>query len=379
MKYLRRVLLGAGLVMATLVVDWPTARSTAWAAGDSRPPKVFTDSREGMPRVFHKISVADLPIPNTAELVDVGHHVIPRPAHAWPQAPADFKVQLFAEGLGNPRLIRTAPNGDVFVTEGEPGRILVYRGMGDDGRVASVHVFASGLALPFGIAFYPLGPNPKYVYIANTKSVVRFPYHNSDLIASGPKEVIVPVLPGFRRQSGGGHWSRNIVFSPDCKKMFISVGSRFNITNSDESPAPVHQADILEANPDGTGLQVLGWGIRNPVGLAINPETGDLWASVNEQLTFYEGKQFPSEYGDNIFVAEHGSSNRAWRTGYKVIRVPIKDGRATGEYADFLTGFVTPSGDVWGRPVGVGVAPDGTLLVTDDEGNCIWRVSYVGP
>ena len=321
-----------------------------------------------------------------------------------------------------------------------PGRIKVYRGISKDGEAASVHVFTSGLTLPFGIAFYPPGPDPNYVYIANTDSVVRFPYQNGDLEASGPKQVIVPNIPGFGRLRGGGHWTRDIAFSPDGKRMFVSVGSHSNVDDTDTTPAEFHRADILVANPDGTDLHVYAWGIRNPVGLAVSPQTGELWASVNErdqlgdnlppdyithvqeggfygwpwyyigahqdprlagkhpelrdkvivpdvllqphnaslELTFYEGDQFPAEYRGDIFAAEHGSWNRAVRTGYEVICVPLKDGHATGEYEDFLTGFVTPHGDVWGRPVGVAVAPDGSLLVTDDGGNCIWRVSYVG-
>ena len=328
----------------------------------------------------------------------------------------------------------------MFVAESEPGRIKVYRGINKDGEAATAHVFTSGLTLPFGIAFYPPGPDPNYVYIADTDSVVRFPYKNGDLETSGPKQVIVPNLPSFGRLRGGGHWTRDIAFSPDGKRMFVSVGSRSNVDDTDNNQAEFHRADILVANPDGSDLRVYAWGIRNPVGLAVSPQTGELWASVNErdllgdnlppdyithvqeggfygwpwyyigahqdprhagkhpelrdkvivpdvllephnaslELTFYGGDQFPKEYQGNIFAAEHGSWNRSVRTGYEVIRVPLKDGHASGEYEDFLTGFVTPDGGVWGRPVGVTVASDGSLLVTDDGGNCIWSVSYVG-
>ncbi len=326
------------------------------------------------------------------------------------------------------------------MAESQPGRIRVYRGINKDGEAATVHLFTSGLTLPFGIAFYPPGSDPSYVYIADTDSVVRFPYKNGDLAASGPKQVIVPNIPSFGRLRGGGHWTRDLAFSPDGKRMFVSVGSHSNVDDTDGNTAEFHRADILVANPDGTDLRVYAWGIRNPVGLAVSPQTGELWASVNErdllgdnlppdyithvqdggfygwpwfyigshqdprhagkhpelrdkvvlpdvllephnaslELTFYEGDQFPKKYQGDIFAAEHGSWNRSVRTGYEVIRVPLKDGHATGEYEDFLTGFVTPDGGVWGRPVGVAVAPDGSLLVTDDGGNCIWRVSYVG-
>jgi glucose/arabinose dehydrogenase len=442
MNPVNRIVLGVGLVSVWLIAALKVPSPWAWAESGTDPANVeaFAGFREEKPGTIHKITVSELPPPYATPGVDRGPQMVPRPANAWPQAPAGFKVQEFASGLQNPRLIRTAPNGDVFVAESEPGRILVYRGITSDGKPASVHVYASGLTLPFGIAFYPPGPNPSFVYIANTDSVIRFRYRNGDVEASEPKQVIVPNVPGFGRLRGGGHWTRDIVFSKDGKQMFVSVGSRTNVSDTDNNPEEYHRADILVANPDGSDLQVFAYGIRNPVGLAINPQTGQLWASVNErdqlgdnlppdyithvqkggfygwpwyyigghqdprlagkhpelrdkvivpdvllqphnaslEMLFYEGNQFPVEYRGDAFAAEHGSWNRAVRTGYEVICVPIKDGHASGEYEDFLTGFVTPQGDVWGRPVGVATASDGSLLVTDDGGNCIWRVSYVG-
>lgn len=362
--------------------------------------------------------------------------MIQRPRDAWPHAPAGFKVELYAEGLNNPRQIRKAPNGDLFVSESRPGRVKVFRGAGKEGKPESVHIFSSGFVLPFGMAFYPPGSSPQYVYVANTDSVVRIPYQNGDVTARGPREVIVPNLPGFGRLRGGGHWTRDIVFSPDGKRMFISVGSRSNA--DDGNSAEHHRANVLIANPDGSDLRVYAWGIRNPVGIAVNPLNGELWASVNERdglgdnlppdyvirvqeggfygwpwyyiggnadprhqgkhpelkdkviipdvlvqphnaslgMTFYDGEQFPREYHGDVFAGQHGSWNKAIRTGYEVIRVPLQNGRATGEYIDFLTGFVTSDGDVWGRPVGVAVGNDGALFVTDDGSNSIWRVSY---
>jgi glucose/arabinose dehydrogenase len=442
MNPVNRIVLGVGLVSVWLIAALKVPSPWAWAKSGSDPANVetFADFRDEKPGTIHKITVSELPRPYATPGVDHGPQMVPRPANAWPQAPGGFKVQEFASGLQNPRLIRTAPNGDVFVAESEPGRILVYRGITKDGKSASVHVYASGLTLPFGIAFYPPGPNPSFVYIANTDSVIRFRYRNGDVEASEPKQVIVPNVPGFGRLRGGGHWTRDVVFSKDGKQMFVSVGSRTNVSDTDNNPEEYHRADILVANPDGSDLQVFAYGIRNPVGLAINPQTGQLWASVNErdqlgdnlppdyithvqkggfygwpwyyigghqdprlagkhpelrdkvivpdvllqphnaslEMLFYEGNQFPAEYRGDAFAAEHGSWNRAVRTGYEVICVPIKDGHALGEYEDFLTGFVTPQGDVWGRPVGVATASDGSLLVTDDGGNCIWRVSYVG-
>jgi glucose/arabinose dehydrogenase len=390
--------------------------------------------------VIHKITPRDLPAPFETKSVDNGPKLVPKPDSAWPEAPPGFKVEQYATGLENPRLIRPAPNGDLFLAESRPGRIKVLRGVDSSGKAETVEVFASDLKEPFGIAFYPLGPNPKYVYVANTDSVVRFPYSNGALKAGGSAETVVASLPGGGRLRGGGHWTRDIAFSKDGKKLFISVGSLTNVDDPDTNANEFHRADILVTNPDGSDLQVYAWGIRNAVGIAVDQGTGLLWCSVNErdllgdnlppdyithveqggfygwpwyyiggnqdprhagkhpelkdkvivpdvllqphdaslEMAFYDGRQFPADYRGHIFAAEHGSWNKAVRTGYEVIRVPVKNGKATGEYQDFLTGFVTADGDVWGRPVGVAVAKDGSLIVTDDGTNSAWRVSYTG-
>ena len=395
----------------------------------------FDDYRTEKPGTFRKLTVADLPEPYATEGVSNGPSVVPKPADAWPQAPTGFKVELYADQLAGPREIRTAPNGDLFVAESFAGKVEVFRGMTSDGKPQEKSTFATGFHNNFGIAFYPPGGNPQWVYIANTNSVVRIPYHNGDLKASGPSETIIPELP-----SGGGHWTRDLAFSRDGSKLFVSVGSASNVDDPDTHPKEFHRADILEYTPEGKFNRVYGWGIRNPVGIAVNPTTGQLWCSVNErdmlgdnlvpdyitsvkeggfygwpwyymgdhqdprlagkhpelkgkvtvpdvllqphnaslEMTFYEGKQFPKQYQGDIFAAEHGSWNKAVRAGYEVIRVPLNHGIANGEYEDFLTGFVTPSGDVWGRPVGVAVAPDGSLMVTDDGSKSIWRVSFTG-
>jgi glucose/arabinose dehydrogenase len=400
----------------------------------------FSDYKTETAGTMHKITVADLPQPYATKSVDNGPDLVPRPKDAWPQAPPGFKVDLYAGGFDNPREIRTAPNGDLFVAESDPGVIKVLRGVTAEGKAERNEVFATGLTKPFGIAFYPPGPNPEWVYIGNTDSVVRFPYKNGDLKATGREQKIAD-LPGGGHLRGGGHWTRDIVFSPDGKKMYVSVGSHSNVDDTDNNSAEFHRADVLEFNPDGTGLRVYAWGIRNCVGMDIQPKTGELWCSVNErddigdnlppdyithvqeggfygwpwyyigghqdprhqgkhpelkdkvivpdvlvqphfaslEMTFYEGKQFPAEYRGDIFAAEHGSWNKKLRAGYEVVRVPLHQaGHATGEYEDFLTGFVTKDGDVWGRPVGVAVAPDGSLFVSDDGTKSIWRVSYNG-
>jgi glucose/arabinose dehydrogenase/mono/diheme cytochrome c family protein len=411
--------------------------SEAVAVGMSAPPPKapFTDYRFEKPGNIHKITVKDLPAPFATTSAGNGPQLVPRPENTWPQVLPGFKVGRYAAGLNNPRLIRTAPNGDFFLAESEPGDIRVFRGIDAEGKPGQTEIFATGLNRPFGINFYPPGPDPQWVYVGNTDSVVRFPYQNGDLKARGPAEHIAD-LP-----SGDMHWTRDIQFARDGKKMFISVGSASNVDDSDTSPAEKNRADVLEFNPDGSAMRVYGYGIRNCVGLAVNSKTGEVWCSVNErdalgdnlvpdyithvqeggfygwpwwymgghqdprqegkrpdlkdkvitpdvilpahnaslEMTFYDGNQFPAEYRGDIFASEHGSWNRSVRVGYEVIRVPLhQTGHANGEYEDFMTGFVIDNGHVWGRPVGVTVAPDGSLLVTDDGSNSIWRIIYTG-
>jgi glucose/arabinose dehydrogenase len=400
----------------------------------------FHDFSQEKPGALWKVTVADLPQPYETQSAFNQPHLVDRPADAWPKALPGFKVELYAGKLDNPRLIRTAPNGDLFLAESHTGKIKVFRGVSKTGEAETTEVFATGLEQPFGIAFYPPGPDPQWIYVGNTGSVVRFPYHNGDLKASGPPQMIVADIPSGGRLTGGGHWTRDIRFSRDGKKMYVSVGSQSNVNDTDHNPKEFHRADVLEFNPDGSNGRVYAYGIRNCVGLEVHPQTGEVWCSTNErdglgddlvpdyithvqeggfygwpwyymggthdprhagkhpelkdkvitpdvilqphfaslEMTFYQGKQFPAEYQGEIFAAEHGSWNRQKRTGYEVIRVPMKNGHATGEYEDFLTGFVTEKGEVWGRPVGVAVANDGSLFVTDDGSRSIWRVSYTG-
>jgi glucose/arabinose dehydrogenase len=409
--------------------------STATIKG-AAPHPPFTDFRYERPGTTRKITVKDLPEPFETKSSDNGAELVARPENAWPVAPAGYKVELYAGGLDNPRLLRTAPNGDIFLAESDPGRIRVFRGMTADGKPEQAGIFASGLKRPYGIAFYPAGPDPQWIYIGNTNEVVRFPYHSGDLKASGPPQHVAD-LP-----SGGGHWTRSIEFSADGKKMFVAVGSASNDDDADTHPAEKNRADILWCDPANCQLQVYAYGIRNAGGgIAVNPQTGELWCSVNErdalgdnlvpdyithvqeggfygwpwwymgahqdprqkgkhpelkdkaivpdvllqphnaslEFTFYEGDKLPAEYKGDIFASEHGSWNKAVRVGYEVIRVPLhQTGHATGEYEDFLTGFVLPDGHVWGRPVGITVAKDGSLLVSDDGSNSIWMVSYTG-
>lgn len=370
---------------------------------------------------------------------------------AMPLVPEGFKIELLADGLSDARVLRVAPNGDIFVAETGPGRIRMLR-FGEGGaKVATNEMFASGLSRPFGIAFFPNGDNPQWVYVANAGNVVRFPYHVGDLKASSKPDVVVANLA-----QGSGHSTRDIVFTPDGKRMLVSVGSASNVAEGMGSPPggleawsrtkavgaswgyEAERAAVLSFDPEGKDRKLYATGIRNCVGLAIQPQTGLPWCSTNERdglgddlvpdyvtsvkeggfygwpwfyignnedprhagarpdlkdkvtvpdvlvqphsaslgMTFYQGTQFPSEYQGDAFAAEHGSWNRSKRTGYKVIRIRMKDGKPTGEYEDFVTGFVVNDSHVWGRPVGIAVAKDGALLVSEDTGGTIWRVTH---
>jgi glucose/arabinose dehydrogenase len=408
------------------------------ALGDANPTQVltgnaaFSSAATERPGLFRKLTPADLPRPNATPSASNSSHIVARPDGVVPVGPPGFSVNLFVFGLTTPRAMRAAPNGDVFVAETGARQIRVYRGVSDEGKPRRGSIFASDLGPVFGLAFYPPGDDPKWLYVSNTTTVVRFAYNRNDLTATGKAETIITGIPS------GGHGTRDIAFSSDGKSLYVAVGSASNVDDPDDHPGEKNRANILEYTPEGKFVKVYGAGIRNPVGIAINPTTGQLWCSVNErdelgdnlvpdyithveeggfygwpwfytggnqdprhagkhpelkdkvivpdvllqphnaslQLMFYTGSQFPAEYQGDIFAAEHGSWNRSVRTGHEVIRVPLKNGKASGIYEDFLTGFVTENGDVWGRPVGVAAAPDGSLLVSDDASGSIWRVSY---
>jgi len=397
------------------------------------PEAPFFDYRSQVPGAVHRIMPADLPPPFTPP---VNPRFEQKPPSPWPQAPSGFVVERYASGFETPRTIRTAPNGDLFVTELGTGRIRVLRAT-PDAAEPRIETFATGVDGAYGIAFYPPGPEPAFVYVGIYNSVVRFPYVNGDLRARGPQQMVVPQILS---RNAGGHWTRDIAFSPDGRTMYIAVGSAANIDDTDNNPDEFHRANILETRPEGGELLVFASGIRNPSGMAIDPESGDLWVSCNERdllgnnlppdyvtrvlrsgfygwpwfytggnqdprhrgkhpelqhqvlvpdvllqphsaplgLAIYDGDQFPPEYRSNIFTAVHGSWNRSVPVGYEVIRIRRDRGRGIGEYEDFLTGFISESGEVRGRPVGVSVAGDGSLMVTDDFANVIWRVRAVG-
>lgn len=427
------------LALALLATAHPlSAQTTATAqqpllTGEAATGDWTTDA----PGVRRKLVPADMPAPYATASANANPKVVKRPDGAMPQVPAGFQVNEFSTNVKGPRQLRTAPNGDVFIAESNANRIKVLRDADGDGKAETAEIFADDLKRPFGVTFYPPGDNPTHVYVANTESVVRFAYKAGDLKATGEPEVIVDNLDGGGQLRGGGHWTRDVVFSADGKRMFVSIGSKSNVDEGNE-PVEKRRARIFVYTPDGKNEKLYADGIRNPVGLAIEPVTGALWTSVNERdgigdhlvpdyitsvkeggfygwpefyigpnedprkkgqrpelkdkvivpdvlvqshsaslgMHFYTGTSFPKEYQGDAFAAQHGSWNRERRTGYKVIQVPIDEkGQATGEYVDFLTGFVVDKNSVWGRPVGVTQGKDGSLLVSDDGANIIWRVS----
>jgi glucose/arabinose dehydrogenase len=443
--------IAAALVaVAVIAAAVPLAAETGTPVLEGKA--AFGDWRMDKPGTRRLIRPQDLPAADPSRsATDFLHHVY-HTEQQKPAVPAGFEVGLFASGLSHQRLIRVAPNGDVFAAESEAGRIRVLRP--SHGQSAAASVFAEGLHGPFGIAFYPPGRDPQWVYVGNTDSVVRFPYRNGDLKARGPAETVVPHLP-----TGGSHHTRDVVFSPDGRTMYVSVGSASNVGDAMgklsqselqawQSTHPLgaawgnetDRAAVLAFDPQGRNGRIFATGIRNCVGMAVAPGSGELWCSTNErdglgddvpadyatrvregaffgwpwyyiganedprlrgerpdlkdkitvpdvliqahsaslQMTFYEGTQFPAEYRGNIFAAEHGSWNRSRPTGYKVIRVIVKDGVPTGEYEDFATGFVINDRELWGRPVGVAVDNDGALLVSEDADGTIWRITYSG-
>jgi len=414
------------LVSAALLV---TTASLARADEPHSRFKTYGDWRDDAPGVVWHIMPDAMPAPYVTSSAHRAPSVVQRPAGATLRVPSGFEVAQFAAGLEEPRTLRVSPNGDVFVAESGAGRIRILRPTtGSSGPQSAV--FADGLTYPFGIAFWPPGPDPQFVYVAEMNRVVRFAYRSGDLRPLGTPQVVVGRLPS------GGHATRDLVFSPDGRTMFVSVGSASNVGTSGEEG----RADVLTFDPDGSNRRIFATGLRNCTAEAIAPGTGALWCAVNERdglgddlppdfatsvregatygwpwyyigdhedprlkgqrpdlvgritvpevliqphsaplgITFYDGTQFPREYRGDAFVTLRGSWNRAHRTGYKVIRLRFDNGKPTGAYEDFLTGFVASDRAVWGRPVGVAVAKDGSLLVSEDGNGTIWRITYHG-
>jgi glucose/arabinose dehydrogenase len=366
----------------------------------------------------------NLPAPFATKSAGNGPSKAEAPEGFLPSVPPGFHINIFAKDFKNPRLLTVAPNGDVFLADMGGNQVIILRDPKHTGGASEREVFADNLRRPFGIAFHD-----DYVYVGNMTSVVRFKYDpkSSKRLSDGEKLMDLP---------GGGHITRTLAFTPDGKHLLVAVGSASNIDTGE----PEMRAAITIADPDGKNARLYASGLRNPVGLAIEPVTGKPWTTVNErdelgddlppdyftsvsdggfygwpysyiggnvdprvkpqmpelvaraiipdvllgahvaplQFTFYNGKQFPSSYYGGAFVCEHGSWNRATRAGYQVAFVAFKEGQPSADPVPFLTGLVPDAHGsvVSGRPVGVTTAPDGSLLVSDDGLGVIYRITY---
>jgi glucose/arabinose dehydrogenase len=340
-----------------------------------------------------------------------------------PTVPQGFRVNIFAANFKEPRWLAVAPNGDIFLADSGAGKIIILRDPQHTGGAQQQEVFASGVNRPYGIVFHD-----DYVYVGATNALLRFHYDPKTSKRLGEAEHLMD-LPH------GGHWTRSLVFSADGKHLFISIGSDSNINIEKDS----RRAAITICDPDGKNARLYATGLRNPSAIGLEPATGQLWAVVNErdglgddlppdyftsvredgfygwpysyigdnvdprvnpqkpelvakaiipdvllgahraplQFAFYTATQFPEAYRGGAFIAEHGSWNRSTRAGYEIAFVPFKDGKPSGDPQEFLTGLVPDptKGNVNGRPVGVTVAPDGALLVSDDGAGVVYRVT----
>ncbi|MFL5335301.1 MAG: PQQ-dependent sugar dehydrogenase [Geminicoccaceae bacterium] len=430
-----------GLVLLTALVvpvgAWPVLAATCASGFLEGPAALQSGWGNDGPGVCRRVRPSDIGPPTLSNVSS--SQIVPIPAGTLPKVPHGFRVSRFYRDSEQPRLIRAAPNGDIFVAEGLAGRVRVLRPAGSC-QLRTTGLFASGLDRPFGIAFYPTGPHPWYVYLAENSRVVRYPYTAGDLVARSGRQVVVPDLPqGAGQLPGKGHWTRDVVFSADSSTMYVAVGSYSNVQQAGEDETD--RATILAFDPEGKNRRVFASGLRNPVSLSVSPVDRTLWASVNErdglgdnfvpdyvtrvwhgqffgwpwyyigshrdprptslpppglpQVTvpkvllqshsaslgsaFYTGTQFPAEYRGSLFVAQHGSWNRANPTGSKVVRLIFTpEGQAKSYCEDFMTGFVSSNHKVWGRPVGVAVGGDGSLYVSEDANNAIYCVSYPG-
>ena len=444
-----RVLLTAASA-AALVAGIGAAIAMDYRGGRS----AYGDWHGDTPGLMRKILPEDVEKPLATPSTANRSKVVPKPDDAKLQTMPGFKVEPFATGLAGARVIRVAPNGDIFLSQSRPdGKITILRPAKSGDKPESTSTFAEGLKDAYGIAFYPPGPSPKWVYVGMEGKVVRFAYKSGDTKASGAPETIVSGL-----KVGGGHWTRDVSFSPDGKVMYVAVGSASNVA-ADMGPRPADLAkfekeqslgsawgdaeewrsNVQTFTPEGKDRKVFAAGIRNCSGLTVQPGTGTVFCATNERdilgdntppdyvtsvkkgafygwpwyyigdhedtrpgggprpdlkgkvtvpdllfqphsaplgLAFNPGGMFPPEWKGDAFVALHGSWNRSLRTGYKIVRAPVKGGKLTGEYQDFVLGFTAGEENVWGRPVSVAFPADGSLLFTDDGNGVIYRVTY---
>jgi len=419
--------------------------------------RLSADWKLDAPGRVHRIDLAALPAPFSTASSRNSPEVVARPANAAPALPPGFRIDVFADHLEGPRRMLVAPNGDILLSEIQGGRVSVLHPAPDGSRAASVDIYLEGLRQPFGLAFYPNADQPQWLYVAETHRVTRYAYRVGDVKPRGAAQVVIPRLP-----SGGGHITRDLAFSPDGTQLYVSVGSASNVAETMSKKTPVEirawegehglgaawdqetdRAAVLVFDAAAPGAaQRYATGLRNCVGLTVQPATGALWCTTNERdalgddlvpdystrlqrggfygwpwyymgsnedprlhgdrpdlrgkvllpdvpyqshsaslgLTFYTasaGKSaFPAAFAGDAFAALHGSWNRSLRTGYKLVRVRMKNDLPTGDYEDFLTGFIVDNGHVWGRPVATTELKDGSLLLSDDGANVVYRISY---
>ncbi|MBM3814513.1 MAG: sorbosone dehydrogenase family protein [Acidimicrobiia bacterium] len=376
----------------------------------------FAQSQVKLPAPFHSPSANNRP------------QVVVRPEGAKLKLPAGFTAEEVADGFERPRFMLQGPGGEILLTDSiANGSVYVLVDKNKDYKIDDRKKLITGLDRPYGMAFWK-----DYLYVAETTSLKRYKYDSKNLSA-GAGEEIVPM-----KDFGRGHWTRSVLFDAKGEKMYLTVGSASNV----DAGEPRERAAILRFNPDGTGKEFYAEGVRNVIGLRWYPGSSTLWAAVQERdglgddlvpdyftsikqggfygwpyayigpnedprrkdekpdlvkstivpdvplqahsavldALFYTGKQFPAAFQGGAFLALHGSWNRAERTGYSVVYVPFKNGKPSGPVQDFLTGWMMgpDKREVWGRPVGLLQLPDGSLLVSEDGGNKIWRISYKG-
>jgi glucose/arabinose dehydrogenase/cytochrome c2 len=432
----------------------PAAEQPAHPAPTGPP-----DWKQDAPGRMHTVNLSALPPPFDTPSARNFPKLVSRPANAQLAVPPGFHVEVFAAGLQGPRKMLLAANGDLIISETSGGRVSVLHPDAEGTRAASTTVYAEHLDQPFGLAFYPSAADPRWLYVAETHRVIRYPWRIGDTAPRGPPEVVVDGLPS------GGHFTRDVAFSTDRRRLYLSVGSGSNVAEDMPKKTPEEtaawaaghalgatwgsetgRADVLVLDLPAPTLpavpRIFATGIRNCVSLTVQPATGALWCTTNERdrlgddlvpdystrvaegdffgwpwyylgahedprlkgerpdlaahvrppdvpfqahsaalsLTFYTasaGKSaFPAEYVGDGFAAFHGSWNRTFRTGHKLVRLLMKNGVPTGQYQDFLTGFIVDDGDAWGRPVATVELADGSLLMSDDGGNFIYRISY---
>jgi glucose/arabinose dehydrogenase len=416
-----------GYLVAAALTAILVSAGTVLADQPSRPSQRFELRPADMPKPFATESAS-----NVASTVTLGPFVVP-------DVPEGFTANRFAEGLANARWMAVAPDGEVFLAEPGAGRISLLIDRNRDGKADEHHIFASGLNRPHGLAL-----RGGFLYVADLKHVWRYRWQPGQTRAEGSPQ---PVTPAGALGGGGGHWTRNIAFSPDGKGLFVAIGSAGNIGEDPAPRATIVRFEFDEFKGEAFDRRVYASGLRNPVGIAFHPDTGQLYTVVNERdglgdelvpdyltsvldggfygwpyayigpnpqpgfadrrpdlvkktivpdllfrshsaplgLVFAKHMDVPADWKDDAFVALHGSWNAAKPRGYLVVRAPFADGRPEGWYEAFATGFhvrtregffVKQAAEVWGRPAGLAVAADGSLLIADDVANVIWRVAH---